>query len=380
MTTLATQNTKMRNSNLELLRVVAMLMIVAFHLAVRCETQLTDVDSIKEMGNGWFCHPEFSKKLCVLALIRPWGQIGNALFILISGYFMVSKAPQSIDLIKTSKKLLLQLGFAVILVATVAILAHQNLTVLSEVQLTRYASFNSGYWFIGYYFFVIVLGKLFLNDFLAKLSQRKYAMFVVALFALLQFSWTVKIIDNLSNEFNRVFLGIFLYSLGGYIRKYEPFKNIKAWAIIAVIILINVIVIGDFYITTTNNILNYDGGGLFIQRIPQYDNRQFVPVVLSIAIFELFKRIKINQNRVINFLGASTLMVYFIHQNTFVIEIWLTKDWITLLHKDALSFCATFLLWVLATFAVGVLCYCAYLALEKLLVKCKPLIINKREL
>lgn len=87
-----------RNSNMELLRICAMLMIVAYHIYIHCITcQLTDLQSIQERGNGWFCTPNFSKRLCILALIAPWGQIGNAIFLIISGYFMSSESQMACD-------------------------------------------------------------------------------------------------------------------------------------------------------------------------------------------------------------------------------------------------------------------------------------------
>ena len=100
-----------RHSNIELLRIIAMLMIIGYHIFVHCiNVQLTDPTSITELHNFWYCTPQFSKKLCLLALISPMGQIGNTVFLLISGYFMVSK--KTINLGNISKKLLLQLVFA----------------------------------------------------------------------------------------------------------------------------------------------------------------------------------------------------------------------------------------------------------------------------
>ena len=79
------------------------------------------------------------KKLLILASVSPMGQIGNGIFILISGYFMANKG-KDIDLTKMSKKLLIQMGFTSI-----------TLTVMSMA------------WFIGYYFAVIVLVKVSLT-------------------------------------------------------------------------------------------------------------------------------------------------------------------------------------------------------------------------
>lgn len=100
-----------RYSNMELLRIIAMLMIIAHHIFAHCiNVQLTDLQLITKLGNGWYCHPQFSKKLCMLTVFSPMGQVGNAIFIIISGYFMAHK--ESIDLTKIAKKLLFQLGFA----------------------------------------------------------------------------------------------------------------------------------------------------------------------------------------------------------------------------------------------------------------------------
>lgn len=91
-----------RNSNMELLRITAMLMIICYHIFYHCiNVQLTDIDWISKSGSNFFCYPRFSYKLCILAIISPMGQIGNAIFLIISGYFMVPK--EYIDLLKISK-------------------------------------------------------------------------------------------------------------------------------------------------------------------------------------------------------------------------------------------------------------------------------------
>lgn len=76
---------KKRSSNIELLRITAMIMIIAYHLFLHCiKAQLTDSQSISASGNDCFCHPYFSKRLCILAVISPMGQAGNAIFLMFS--------------------------------------------------------------------------------------------------------------------------------------------------------------------------------------------------------------------------------------------------------------------------------------------------------
>lgn len=69
---------KCRNSNMELLRICAMLMIIIFHMVRHCvNIQLTDGNSIARWGNGLFNYPAFYKKLLILVSIMPLGIIAK---------------------------------------------------------------------------------------------------------------------------------------------------------------------------------------------------------------------------------------------------------------------------------------------------------------
>ena len=364
---------------MELLRIMAMLMIVVYHIYCHCISgQLTDTNSIQQMGNDWFCHPWFSKRLCILAVIAPMGPVANAIFILISGYFMAEK--KSIDLTKVSKKLLLQLGFASIALGLASIYAYHNITEF-PIKLIQFNTFNWMSWYVGYYFIVIVIAKVYLNSFLSKLEQKNYVMFMMVLFALIQFSWSTSVISNLGGGLETVCTGIFLYSLGGYVKKYNPFASLRSWAVLAIIIITNLIVLGNFYISTAGNILAYDSGSgnMFIQSIPGYGNNQIVTLVLGIATFELFRRFRVPGSKVINFIGASTFMVYLLHDNEFFYKIWNTQDWVTLLYNNIPQFCCKYLLWALGTFAAGLLCYALFVVAGRALNYCKPLVIKPTE-
>mgnify|MGYP000000560923 FL=1 len=366
-----------RYSNMELLRIIAMLMIIAHHIFAHCiNVQLTDLQLITKLGNGWYCHPRFSKKLCMLTVFSPMGQVGNAIFIIISGYFMAHK--ESIDLTKIAKKLLFQLGFASIVLGIASIYAYQNITEFS-IKLLSFNLFNWMSWYVGYYFVVIVIAKIFLNKFLSKIDRNNYVMFMVVLFALVQFSWSTKLISSLAEGLEIVCTGIFLYSLGGYIKKYNPFESIRLWAVIAIIVVMNLMVMGDFYIKTASRILEYDpnSGSGFIQSVPGYANNQILPIILGISTFELFRRMKVPSNRIVNFAGASTFMVYLLHDNEFVYKLWNTQDWLTLLHEDSIQFSFTYAIWILGTFGAGWVCYCIFVIGGKLLNICKPLAIKQ---
>lgn len=374
---------KKRSSNIELLRIFAMLMIIGYHICYHCvSVQLMDEDSILSMQNGWFCHPVFYKKLLLVALMSPMGQMGNAVFILISGYFMVHKG-KNINLTSISKKLLLQSAFAVLMLCVASTLIYKVSTL--SLKVIDFTAFNSSAWFVGYYFVVIVLAKVFLNNFLAGLDRDKYLMFLMVTFSLVQFKWSRELIGSISEGVEKGFgillTGIFLYSLGGYIRKYNPFDKIKTWAVVAVIICICLLICSIFYAETANEIRNYnpDDGEIFYQTIHEFGNYSFVPVCLGIAFFELFRRLKTPSSRIINYLGASTFMVYLLHDNGFFYRIWDTQDWITLLYNNPILYVLKYAGWILGTFALGVVVYSLFLSVEKFAKHVAPVFLKKNK-
>ena len=199
---------KTRSSNIELLRILAMFMIIIFHISDHCvKVQLTDTASMLRMNNGLFCEPVFYKKLLLLSTFAPMGKIGNVIFITISGYFMVSKG-NGINLAKISKKLLLQLGFAAVSLTLVSSFWYR-MTDGVFLKLVNINKFNSMSWFVGYYFFIMVIAYLFLNKFLAKLDKQKYFTFLIVLFAFIQFRWTGSMANSLANGLRTLLTGIF---------------------------------------------------------------------------------------------------------------------------------------------------------------------------
>ena len=95
--------TKLRNSNLELYRIIAMLLIVAHHYVVN--SGLTSLD-------GPISYNPTSAKSLFLLLFGAWGKTGINCFVLITGYFMC----KSQITFKKFAKLILQVMFYNILI------------------------------------------------------------------------------------------------------------------------------------------------------------------------------------------------------------------------------------------------------------------------
>ena len=380
-------NKKSRASNIELLRIIAMLMIISYHIIIHCvNVQLVNQTSIEKLQNGWFNNPVFYKELGALALMMPFGLVGNAIFIMISGYFL---SDREIDILKISKKLLSELLFAavaLVLASSFFIWKFSNTEVPESLfSYIRIQYFNKMSWFVGYYFIIMLLAFCFLNRFLSKLDKQKYLGFLFTILAISQLSWSGSLLDDLANGLRTVVIGIFLYSLGGYIKKYNPFERIRGFVFILVILFTNFLIGISYHNTIIGKIQTYyynqTVSGVtateFTQSIPKFDNYSIVVVILGVCLFELFRRLPFPELKIINAIARGTFMVYLIHDNGFAYSIWETNDWITLLYNDFWGFMLKLSAWTLAIFGIGLVAYWIYLLLSQIIKSSKWLFIKE---
>lgn len=356
-----------RNSNMELLRIIAMVLVILYHISYHgTRYQLLNESSIEKFGNGCFCDPSFYPVLFWVEGAMPLGQIANSIFILISGYFLISKT--TIDLTKIASKLILQLGFAITTLtvgSTIFYRIYLNNTD-SLISLRSIADFNNINWYVGYYFSIIVIASLLLNKHLQSLDEYKYRGLLLTTFAIFSFCWPGDILDGLTSGLRTLLCGIFLYSCGGYIKRFNPFKKIKVWGMLIVIVLIYAL----FYLSWYNSVVNAcsqffidnvnNATVLFFQPIFGLDVFSFMPIIIAILIFELFRRLQIPNSRLINLLGKSTFMTYLIHENDFWRNMWRSFDWVSMLSVNPSLYCLNVMKWCGITFLIGLLAYMVY--------------------
>lgn len=353
-----------RSSNFELLRVTAMFMIIVHHLFVHCiNVQLTDTQSIARMGNGYFCHPVMYERLWLADFGIFLGPLGNAVFVLISGYFMVQK--EKIDMTGISRKLLSQLAFACMALVCGSFFWYRITEPDGGIYtaLTDISSFNSMSWYVGFYFTVILTGRLFLNRTLASMDALQYAEFLAVLFALIEFGWTGSLLEGLVPGLRTLCTGVFLYALAGYIRKYDPFGRVRLSAFMALGLLLFCIMCLSAYNVRAAGIENFEknGGAAYIQALAVYRNWHIFVLAAAVLIFELFRRMRPFRSRFVNFLGGSTFMIYLLHDNKFFYSLWGRRDWIRDWHESTFIFAAHVLMWAGLTFTAGAAAYVIYL-------------------
>ena len=223
--------------------------------------------------------------------------------------------------------------------------------------------FNSMSWYVGYYFLVMLLARLCLNRYLEKLERKQYRLFLFALLCMTQFKWIIKLLNGVTGDLVILITGVFLYSLGGYIRRYQPFARVRTWAIFGVIFGIYVLLFLSTYAGVQNRIQDYyreASTDPFIQYIPNVGDNSIVAILLGVSLFELFRRIKMPCCRVINYIGGATFMIYLFHDNSFFYSLWDRQDWITLLSEHPMGFLLRYGAWTVRTFVYGFIAYLGY--------------------
>ncbi len=356
-----------RMSNFELLRIVAMVLIIIHHLVVHCfEVQLTTESSIQQFNNGWYNNPVFYPILFLPEIFNPLGKAGVAIFMLLSGYFLVERG-KTVNLGKIASKLLGMIAFAVVLV-TVGITVWQAIHPDPDIKLPIFELHAYNWWFVGYYLIAVIAGKVWLNGYLSNASREAYFGFVAALAGLIFLQFSFSMIAGLSIPLPTALCGVFLYLLGGYIKKYDPFGKIRTPGVILAFVLL----CGTVFLIYRNNFVNalqeYQAGGEsegFRQHVLSFTETDIIPIFMGITIFELFRRIRIPANRFINYLGNASFMVYLIHDLPYIRAIWNRTDFVTMLHESPLRFCLTFLMWVAIVYAAGTLAYLLYRGILK---------------
>ena len=301
---------------------------------------------------------------------------------------MVEKG-KNIDLGSISKKLLLQVGYAVVLRIVVPLIYYtitspQDNTIINMGTINE---FNSIYWFPSYYLLIMIVAGFFLNGKLETISQQYYKNILWVMFGVFSLCWSGGLLNSLAEGFRTFAGGLFLYALGGYIKRYNPFKRVKTWSLLLTIMLSYLFIYLSYYGIVQNGIHSYfadttamkangDTAVDFIQPMYYVDNYSLLVIIIGTVLLELFSRMHIATNRIINLIGKGTLMVYLLHGHGFWITLVQEYDWIKTLSQSKILFCFSILKWTGYTYLIGIIGYLLYLALGRLFFRYKGLVLD----
>ncbi len=283
---------KIRESNIELCRIIAMLMIILHH-AVCHGGGL----GMADCANKWIAFAFF-----------PGGKIAFVTFIVITCWFLVDSSFKSERFIKVWMTTLFYSILTTILAAVMG----------SEIKLIEW--FGAFLPITGYVhgYAQLYLAFYLLLPFLSKISKnitKGQNQFIVAVMTLLvivsrvmgSFSWSEQ------SVYSRLTLFVYIFFITMYLKRYpiKLFENV--WACAALFILIYAAIYGYFVGATV-----FPDFFLWKYVAPHLsDEGGLLNMAAGMLLFFIFKNIKIKPNRVINLFGGATLAVILIHDGHF---------------------------------------------------------------
>lgn len=288
---------KERSSNLELYRILVMLLIVAHHYVVN--------SGLKSVIN----EDSFNANSIFFSLFGAWGKTGINCFVLITGYFMCTST------ITLRKFLKLFLWMETYIVITFVFIACGYCPLGIKSMLWGLVPLKQLAGDFGSCFLVFYLCIPFLNILIKGMSSSHHLWLIV----LLLFIYTLHgSIPWFSVNMNYVSWFAVLYLISAYLRLY-PIKdgNTSFWGWMTLVswTLSILSIVAMLYVGKSDN--SY----FFVS-----DSNAILALTNGITSFMWFKNIKIKNSKIINTIAASSFGVLLIHANSDTMRQWLWKD------------------------------------------------------
>ncbi len=295
-----------RNSNLELFRIITMLLIVAHHYVVN--------SGLLAVGGPVSANP-LSWRSIFLLLFGAWGKTGINCFVLITGYFMCKSQIS----VKKFCKLLFEVEFYKIIIWAIFFVAgYESFSLSRLIDVILPVRILSGN-FTGCYL-IFFLFIPFLNILVKNMNEKQHIMLLMlCIFAYV----IIGTIPSFGITMNYISWFIVLYFISSYIRLYDKkiFNNCKIWGFITLATLI----------VSVASILGMTWLGAKLNRSNLWyyfisDSNKILAVALAISSFLFFKNLKMKNSKFINTVAASSFGVLLIHANSDAMRRWLWND------------------------------------------------------
>lgn len=324
-----------RSSNLELYRVVCMLMIVAHHFVVNSGVLGKDGPL---MGDGW------SGKSMFMMFFGAWGKTSINSFMFITGYFMCTSKITLRKFVKLMGQIYLYrwLLFAVFFVA-----GYETLTPQRLIQLIMpFWNITDGFasCFIAFWFTIPFWTILTQN--MNKRQHEILLILVIGIYTVLGSVPSFEVRFNYLTWFGIIFL------IASYIRLYpQPiFERKKLWAWMTLFGLV-MAMLSIAFMQWRFGCKGAASSYFFLS-----DSNKIFAVLVAFCSFLWFKNMKIKQSKIINAFGAGTFGVLLIHANSNAMRQWLWKDMIDVVGHYALPLGQLMLFCIGVVLAVFVVC------------------------
>lgn len=289
-----TMQNKVRNSNMELLRIFSMIIIVLSHYAY----------------HGGLLNQDFSANQVFAQFLKMGGKLGVTCFVFISAYYLIESKFKS----KNIFKLIFQISFYAVILIIVKYVITGNISGAESVK-SIFAFIYNVYWFPTAYIGMYLIFPL-INIIIDKYDQ---ACFKLVLFLTVPFSIIHFLFIGSDFLYSNLTWFLYLYLWGGVLRKCNLQKVEKKSTVIAILcaclIWISSIGMTLIGLKTENNV---------ILSHASYFTDITSPLVIAcaIGIFLTFKKLDIGCNCTVNSIAKLTFPVYLLHDNPYFRQIF----------------------------------------------------------
>ena len=305
----AVGSTKKRDANFELLRVIAMFMIVTLHYNLHANALL-------ELGMP------ATKVQLFATLLESFDITGLNVYVLLSGYFMSRssvKPSRLLSLIAQVYFYTIAISLAMILVGTYVV--HSGNSIFKMGQYLFPIS-SEHYWFVTAYIIMYVLSPI-MNAAVNTLSRKQLKWSILGLLVWFCFIKSIVPVMFVTDHYGYDFgWFICLYLIAAYIRKYDVtlFDNAKRSGLVFVFscLMIFAMTVAMHYINLKTGRLNY------YATVPIHLNFIFT-LTGSLGLFSFFRFFKMREGKIADisrFLGPLTFGVYLVHMHLEIKDRW----------------------------------------------------------
>ena len=312
-----------RNSNIELLRIVAMFMVLMLHVNFWSIGYPSSKDCITAPM------PTFFRIAFELACI-----IAVNLFVFISGWFSIKASVKGIC------KFLFQCFFILTLTYCIGLgLGYASLTFIQIAEL-----FFAHAWFVIAFLFLYILSPL-INTFCNTHSEKALRYFIIAFYLLQTFYGNIAGVIKYTSDGYSPFSFIGVYVVARYMRLYGKkwYKYGPAIYIVSTLLLIVLYQI-SLYLEIPNL-----GNQLLKYTCP-------LNITACIGLVTWIANLQPRYNKIVNFIASSAFAVYLCH----ICLDWTSKKYAGISHNiynqfSGISYLAVIFVFMLAVFSASIL-------------------------
>ena len=339
-----------RESKFELLRIVAMFIIVGSHYAVHGVLGWGTDNEMIFWNNGDLLHKIQS------LFFEPGGTIGVAVFFMLAGYFGILSSRHSP--LKVVTETIFYGFFSVVLYLILGLFYGFNYvgadTTIYNILKSLFSSVSSGaYWFVTVYVLIMILSPV-INKFIVKYNCKGCIIFLVLLWI---FEYSIP--EFVQGDYYTIQRGLFFYCVGAVIRLYKIDNNSK---LNKNVLILTFAINWVFYVLSSSfsNELHCNNdvsiGTKMLGRIFTAIGPDLFTPICAISLFLFFSNIDIGKRKQINTISKTTFGIYLMHDSALLRPI----IWQYLLKVQDIQYNSNYFVFMMigSIFLVFIVCMC----------------------